>query len=279
MQNNESLGSFIWGIVYPILMFIFTDIVVSIVFFSVEISSNYLTLIRSAILIPISCFIMKKDVVKDFTCGRPVKYTDYDKRYLLILPLAGFFAAMSFNEVTVILVIIIQAFLQSMLGSGIDLFSTYNSVSESIYSGTVIFQLIATAVIAPVVEELIFRGLIFKRLRIRLGFVPSALVASIIFGVLHGNFVQFVYAFFMGLFFSYVYEKYKTIWAPIIFHSGANFISVILTLVLPRSFLGNDLGTIMLLIVVELAITFLLLWLVETKIHREPVNSGNSNLM
>jgi membrane protease YdiL (CAAX protease family) len=51
--------------------------------------------------------------------------------------------------------------------------------------GELVLVAVAAVVIAPVVEELLFRGLLLQGLMLRIGFWPAALLSSLAFGVLH----------------------------------------------------------------------------------------------
>ena len=113
----------------------------------------------------------------------------------------------------------------------------YQEVSEIIYSGGLFIELVSAVVAAPIVEELLFRGLIYTRLKVLMSSNAAIIVSAAIFGIFHGNLVQFVYALIIGLLIAYVYEKYKTIFAPIMFHVSANLISVLITELLPEKYM------------------------------------------
>lgn len=77
---------------------------------------------------------------------------------------------------------------------------SYSEASAGISGGGVI-GLIAVVLVAPVVEEFIFRGLIMTRLA---GAMPgwlAVMVSAAIFGVCHGHPVWFAYAFVLGVVF------------------------------------------------------------------------------
>ncbi|MBR4587706.1 MAG: CPBP family intramembrane metalloprotease, partial [Lachnospiraceae bacterium] len=106
--------------------------------------------------------------------------------------------------------------------------STYENSARLIYSAPFIEQIIVAAVLGPAMEELLFRGLIFKRMR-TYAIVPLAvLVSAIFFGLYHLNLLQFIYAGLLGLIFAYTYEKFHSIIACIIVHGCGNGISVVL---------------------------------------------------
>ena len=106
---------------------------------------------------------------------------------------------------------------------------SYESTVESLYAVPLWMQVIGLVVVMPLCEELIFRGIMFKRMRERSGFVSAAMYSAIVFGITHGNMVQMVYAFFMGLTFAFVYEKVGTFKAAYMAHIFANLFSVIAT--------------------------------------------------
>ncbi len=106
----------------------------------------------------------------------------------------------------------------------------YESTATAIYSQDLWMQYLVTSVVVPCVEELIFRGLIFKRMRTYSIFSLAALLSSAMFGIYHMNLLQFIYATCLGLLLAYVYEQFRTIVAPILLHGAANAFSVLLTM-------------------------------------------------
>ena len=133
-------------------------------------------------------------------------------------------------------------------------------------------QIITTCIGAPLAEELLFRGLIHRRLRKVLNVVPAMIISSLLFGIIHGNIIQAIYATLIGLICAFVYEKFKNLWAPIILHAAANSFAVISTNLAGESDgIGLGLGGYILYTVVLLAGTFLLILLIEKKVVRKEV--------
>jgi len=92
------------------------------------------------------------------------------------------------------------------------------------------FVMIVTAVImAPIFEEIIFRGIIQKGM-INNGVKPwkAIIFASIIFGLVHGNPWQFVGAVLLGCVLGLVYYKTKSLLLPMLLHGFNNLCSSIL---------------------------------------------------
>lgn len=90
---------------------------------------------------------------------------------------------------------------------------------EEIYEHTSIWaQIAVVGIIAPFCEEMVFRGLVFRRLREDLDPLFAALVSGIAFGVYHGNLEQGIFAGILGFAFAMLYEHYGTIWVPIFCH-------------------------------------------------------------
>jgi membrane protease YdiL (CAAX protease family) len=81
-----------------------------------------------------------------------------------------------------------------------------------------IFSFIAIVIAAPVLEELIFRGIILNGLLKRYSPLKSIVISSILFGVVHLNPWQFVAAFVIGIFSGWVYYKTKKLTLCILIH-------------------------------------------------------------
>ena len=94
-----------------------------------------------------------------------------------------------------------------------------------------------SVIIAPFIEELLFRGLIFNSLRQK-NMVWAHLISAFLFGLLHvysyilagdmSEWIKLIPYMMAGLSFSIVYEKRQTIIAPIILHAAKNLIAVLL---------------------------------------------------
>lgn len=75
-----------------------------------------------------------------------------------------------------------------------------------------------TVFIAPISEELIFRGVTLHYAQKAMPFFAANILQAVLFGALHGNMVQGTYAFLIGLFFGYVCKKGGSIYLPILLH-------------------------------------------------------------
>lgn len=80
--------------------------------------------------------------------------------------------------------------------------------------------------LAPVSEELLFRGFFFGALRKRYPMLISAAISSAIFGILHGSIVFFPMLIF-GFYQCYLTEKNKSLDVPIIIHIINNTFSIL----------------------------------------------------
>ena len=105
----------------------------------------------------------------------------------------------------------------------------YEQTMEALYSPSLGIQIICLGILIPLCEELVFRGLMYKRLREYAGFIGAMLYSSIVFSFMHINIVQAVYAFFMAVVFAFVYEKYGSVKAPVVAHISANIVAILAT--------------------------------------------------
>lgn len=92
-----------------------------------------------------------------------------------------------------------------------------------------VVMIITAVIMAPIFEEIIFRGIIQKGL-INNGVEPwkAIFVASVIFGLVHGNPWQFVGAVLLGCVLGLVYYKTKSLLLPMLLHAFNNLCSSVL---------------------------------------------------
>lgn len=86
------------------------------------------------------------------------------------------------------------------------------------------------SVIAPLVEEMIFRGAVLQSLR-RFGDGFAVFCSALLFGLYHGNFVQMVFAFIAGLVMAYVDLRTNSLLPSLFIHFANNFIASALDVV------------------------------------------------
>lgn len=105
----------------------------------------------------------------------------------------------------------------------------YQQTAQITYSAGLLVQIIGLGIVTPVAEELMFRGVLYKRFRERQGFWYSALWSSLLFSFMHSNTTQMVYTFLLGVLLSYLYEKFGSFKAPLVLHILLNTGSVVFT--------------------------------------------------
>jgi len=88
-------------------------------------------------------------------------------------------------------------------------------------------MLLAIAVTPAVVEEVVFRGFIQAQYP-GWPFWRVAVMNGLLFGLIHMNFSQFFYAFFMGIAFAYMVHITRSLWAAIISHFFMNGFNVVM---------------------------------------------------
>ena len=98
-----------------------------------------------------------------------------------------------------------------------------------------LFLIFTALVIAPIAEELIFRGYIFGVLRRYAGRWWAMVISASIFAAIHAHIPSLAGLFVLAVALTLVYEGAGSLWAPILMHSLFNGLTVILTLAWPDS--------------------------------------------
>lgn len=104
----------------------------------------------------------------------------------------------------------------------VQISEVYRDVARQQYGvifgiGAVLFGLIS-----PITEEIVFRGLVFNRMRRYYPTMVAIVMSGVLFGVYHGNLVQGVYGGCMGILLAYAYERMRSFLVPCLFHATAN---------------------------------------------------------
>lgn len=98
---------------------------------------------------------------------------------------------------------------------------------------------ITIAVVPPIVEELIFRGMVLHSLR-KYGDGFAIVGSALLFGLYHGNFVQMVFAFIAGLIMALVVVRTGSLWTSILIHFINNAVS--LAIEMTQRYAGEDMA-------------------------------------
>jgi len=102
-----------------------------------------------------------------------------------------------------------------------------NKDTDAVNSMISLFSL-GAVFIGPVLEELIFRGIILNGLRVKYGNNLALIVSSILFAIVHIQPAQIITALLMGLVFGYIFIKTNSLGLVILLHSVANLTSILI---------------------------------------------------
>ena len=99
---------------------------------------------------------------------------------------------------------------------------TYNQVQTTQFSLPLYAGIIVYGLITPLIEELLFRAVVYNRARRNYNLPIAVTVTAVIFGAYHDNLLQAVYGSFMGLLICLVYERFGGFIYPYMMHAFAN---------------------------------------------------------
>ena len=116
--------------------------------------------------------------------------------------------------------------------------------SSAVY-GRGFWAIVTLVVMAPVLEEILCRGIILESIRAKYGVVAALFLSAAFFAVLHGHPALAVNAFVMGLILGFIYIETNSIFSVILLHAlnnGAAFLLIMVGLdgATMRSVIAND---------------------------------------
>lgn len=112
--------------------------------------------------------------------------------------------------------------------TGITLYGSgqASTASAGDYIMNTAFKFLPACVFAPIIEELFFRGMIFKSQE-KLGELFALVSSSLLFGLWHMDYSHLIYTPIVGGFACFLYIKTRSLYPSIIFHFSVNFITVL----------------------------------------------------
>lgn len=118
----------------------------------------------------------------------------------------------------------------------------------------IIVQIMCSGVLGPVLEELVFRGIVYNKLKTFNKINVSIILTSIIFALFHSNIIDAIYAFIVSFGLIYVYEKYKTLKAPILTHISLNTTIILMLNLIIKNYIVFNLYLLIVSIIILLVL-------------------------
>lgn len=150
-----------------------------------------------------------------------------------------------------------------------DIILNYLKDISRSFSGSFGRDIFEICIIAPILEELLFRGAVMNLLKRFLPYRWANLLQALIFGIMHFNIVQGIYAFALGLILGYIYNKFGTLYSDMIVHMSVNTVGGFLFPALMKNILydrTDNIAWFILAYSIVLCLGMLLAWIPYQKI-------------
>jgi membrane protease YdiL (CAAX protease family) len=98
--------------------------------------------------------------------------------------------------------------------------------TRSLGVGEIAWLAMSSVVIAPVVEEIVFRGVLFDALRARWRFWTSAVISALLFGAVHFSLLTIPGLTVLGIALAWLRERYDSLYPPILLHALNNALAM-----------------------------------------------------
>lgn len=242
MKTNYKTSSIIMDILYPTIMYIVIQVIVmSIVraIIGTEVSSYMLCqIIMTIIMLPIMYFGFYTRAGFIVSARNNVAKNNRDKKSkaITINSLISNIKVTIKNCYKKVLIISVTMLLLSFGLNNIILMSPlaevsagYSEANANFYGSLIVLEIVGSVILTPILEELVFRGIVFGRLRYVTGIIPSVIFSSLAFAMIHFNLVQFIYALIIGFALAIFMEWTDGLYGALCGHMVANFLAVIRT--------------------------------------------------
>ncbi len=234
-----------WNVIYPVFIyFVVTNLSMSLftmlaVFLGADPKEQYMMLQTAAVAvtIPFIARYYQKDKQEptvfwehmDLELGKKSAALKFINAVLMFL--AG--AVLGFALNNILMVTSVEEFSQG-----------YQEVNRYFFAGGILFEILGACLLTPFLEELLYRSVVYGRLcdmmildneektergkkRERQSRIIAMIISALLFGVLHMNLVQFIYAGILGILFAWFMEKTGHFYGAFLAHMGANLMAVL----------------------------------------------------
>ncbi|QQK08452.1 CPBP family intramembrane glutamic endopeptidase [Miniphocaeibacter halophilus] len=169
--------------------------------------------IQYLIAYPVGLIVM--NTASNSPIEKPVEKRFLNLKQIFIISLSGFALVSLINILGNLITMLLGLFLHGNLNS--------NPISDIIINSNPYIMFFMTVILAPIVEEYMFRYFIYKKISIY-GDKIYVLFSSLIFGMFHLNIVQGIYAFILGNILALVYVCSGKLKYPILIHMIINLL-------------------------------------------------------
>lgn len=219
-MGQRGLGYKIWAVVYP-LLFYYAVMLITMAIAQSLIGADHAhyvvcQLISTVVTIPAVLPLYRQD------------------QALRGIAKGGF--GVTGDQVRCVSLVMVIVFLWSFAANNlismtplVELSEGYREASAGFYGSTLALELVSSGFATPLLEELVFRGIIFARLREMLPKYAAVLLSALLFAIMHFNIVQFLYAFVIGAVLALLMDKAGHMYAAVAGHITANVIAVLRT--------------------------------------------------
>ncbi|MBO5069748.1 MAG: CPBP family intramembrane metalloprotease [Roseburia sp.] len=217
---KTTMGYKIWQIIYPVGIYY---VVSSLVYFALELilgntAETYMLrqMVCSAATVPFILSYYQQDKKLEETVYGKTQFVWNRKQAenILLSVLAASALGIALNNIIAMTPLI-------------EFSSGFKQANASFFGGKLLYELLGSCLIVPIAEELLFRGVVYKRLRLLFGAYPAMLLSALLFGIVHANLVQLLYAGILGLLLAFLIEKTGYLYTAILGHIAANMMAVL----------------------------------------------------
>lgn len=204
----------VWNVLYPVGMYlVVSNIAMFILGLVMPVTTGNYNLRHCIVTVVAFPFVWSYYRHEPYYCMTLEKKRQFSPLVLLLSVGAGAGAAVFFNNLIAFTPLISYS-------------AGYRKVSGDFYGSAVWLTILSTCILTPILEETLYRGAAYRRLRGFLDTPFAILYSALLFGAMHLNLVQFLYAGLLGLLLAWLME-HLGLGAAIAAHIGANLITVL----------------------------------------------------
>ena len=131
---------------------------------------------------------------------------------------------------------------------------SYQQSTATLQGIDLLLTTLCVAILVPIAEELLFRGIITEEIRKVAPDWLAILISGVIFALVHGNLVQILYVLPFGFLLGASYIWSNSIWVPVLIHVVFNFFGSVFGTLIGENEIAQTVYTIFLIVMIPVGI-------------------------
>ena len=134
------------------------------------------------------------------------------------------------RDLLLVLLVVVVGVILNIVVANLPLYDYsegFSRANDTLSDGSLLIKILANVIFVPILEELLYRGIVLGQFSLWGHPLIGIVISSVLFGIMHFNVIQFLYAFLVGIVLGISYVKTHNLVVPILGHALTNLVVIL----------------------------------------------------